>query len=54
VEKGWITLTIPDKPTSKNQQYKTTPDGLSYLDGGVAETKKNTLSENTSQQQKLF
>ncbi|OYX42423.1 hypothetical protein B7Y94_03515 [Candidatus Saccharibacteria bacterium 32-49-12] len=35
VDKGWITPTIPDKPTSRNQQYRTTPDGIAYLNGNT-------------------
>ena len=31
VEKGWLTMTIPDKPTSPNQQYMTTLKGRLVL-----------------------
>ena len=28
---GYLALTVPEKPNSKNQQYKTTPTGQAYL-----------------------
>ncbi len=31
IEKGWITLTIPDKITHENQQYRTSADGSKTL-----------------------
>ena len=31
LEKGWLIPTIPDKPTSSNQQYRTTPAGEQAL-----------------------
>lgn len=47
VDKGWITLTIPDRPTSKNQQYRTTPDGAAYLNGSQSDV------DNEPEQQSL-
>lgn len=51
VDKGWLTLTIPSKPTSKNQQYRTTPDGIKYLEG-TSELPARSIPEN--RQQSLF
>jgi ATP-dependent DNA helicase RecG len=31
ISKDYLTYTIPDKPSSGNQQYKTTPNGEKYL-----------------------
>ena len=31
MEKGWLERTIPDKPNSSNQQYRTTRAGELYL-----------------------
>jgi len=31
LEGGWITMTIPDKPNSRLQQYRLTPQGEAYL-----------------------
>ena len=31
VDGGYLVLTVPDKPNSKNQQYKTTPAGQAHL-----------------------
>ncbi|CAN5828337.1 helix-turn-helix domain-containing protein [soil metagenome] len=31
IDKGWLTMTIPDKPKSKSQQYITTPKGKELL-----------------------
>ena len=53
VDKGWITLTIPDKPTSRNQQYKTTPDGLNFLNGDEPTELVQAVKERPSQQ-RLF
>lgn len=36
VEKGWLAPTLPDKPTSKYQEYKTTPDGIRALNGDTS------------------
>jgi ATP-dependent DNA helicase RecG len=32
IDKGYLIPTIPDKPSSGNQQYKTTPEGERYLE----------------------
>ncbi|HUB93949.1 MAG TPA: AAA family ATPase, partial [Verrucomicrobiae bacterium] len=32
IDQGLLGLTIPDKPNSGNQQYKTTPKGERYLE----------------------
>jgi len=32
IDQGFISLTIPDKPNSGNQQYKTTAAGEKYLE----------------------
>jgi len=45
VDNGWISFTVPDKPSSGKQQYKTTPDGLQYLNG--ATTRKTRLKNNS-------
>lgn len=39
VKKGWLSMTIPDKPTSPNQKYITTTKGRLLLK--ILETKKN-------------
>lgn len=31
IEQGYLALTVPDKPNSRNQQYRTTPKGQAYL-----------------------
>ena len=31
ITKGYLALTVPDKPNSKNQQYKTTSSGRAYV-----------------------
>lgn len=31
IQLGYLALTVPEKPNSKNQQYKTTPTGQAYL-----------------------
>ncbi|MCQ3944496.1 MAG: AAA family ATPase, partial [bacterium] len=31
IDQKYLALTIPDKPRSKYQQYRTTPAGQSYL-----------------------
>ena len=43
---GYLALTVPEKPNSKNQQYKTTPTGQAYLlsiEGGVMTKQKIAL-----------
>ena len=32
LQRGWIGLTIPEKPRSPKQQYQTTPAGIEWLD----------------------
>ena len=53
VDKGWITPTIPDKPTSSNQQYRTTSDGLAYLEGNHTDTPSPNVAKE-KEQQSLF
>ena len=31
-EKGWIEMTMPDKPTSPNQCFRITPAGLACVE----------------------
>ena len=33
---GFVELTIPDKPQSKNQKMRITPNGLTWLAAGEA------------------
>ncbi|MFP4583141.1 MAG: ATP-binding protein [Desulfococcaceae bacterium] len=33
IEKGLLEMTIPNKPRSGNQRYRTTPEGLAFLEG---------------------
>ncbi len=33
LEAGWIEMTIPDKPTSRHQRYRTTASGREVLAG---------------------
>lgn len=42
VEKDWLAPTIPDKPNSRFQQYRTTPDGEKYLNGDRKELDSGT------------
>ena len=36
IAKGWIALTIPEKPTSRLQRYQTTPEGNKWLQTATA------------------
>lgn len=33
IEQGLLEMTIPNKPRSGNQRYRTTPEGVAFLEG---------------------
>jgi ATP-dependent DNA helicase RecG len=35
LERGWVVMTVPDKPRSNKQKYRLTPDGRALLDAMI-------------------